>query len=328
MFIISRDLAANSQEIDRFISLAETVFLKIGLPEPIIHISRFPRDALAVIRSFKEEYPDTVTRIYAVGGDSILFDCLNAVIGLKGIELASVPWGQEPGFISSFGDGRAQLFRDLELQATSQVILTDVLQCGPVYALNVCTVGLESYAAFLSGRFSERLKNVTRHLPESLDRALHKALFFFGEMATIANSTLLNQKYDLLIDGEVYSGSYCCLNISNGPCSRENKQAAICAVPDDGLLDVVLMKSCSPARIFSMFGSYVRGRYHRYPKYITYLKAREVSISSGDPLVLQLDGEVFADTSLTVRIVPAAVSFVSAGNLPYHRRAVLAQPFL
>ncbi|MDR1083817.1 MAG: hypothetical protein LBP22_02915 [Deltaproteobacteria bacterium] len=325
IFIISQDLLKAGVDIDKFISNTEGVFLKIGLPDPYFHISRFPRDALATIRRFKDECPETIIRIYAVGGDSILFDCLNAIIDLKDTELASVPLGQYAGFIRAFGDGKNQLFRDIELQATSQVIMTDAILCGSVYALNFCTIGLESYVTYRVNKFAERFKNINCFLPPMLGRAFNRFQICLAQLTAIANSTLLNQRYEVLVDGESHSGSYSCINIANGPCSSDSKCSAVCATPDDGLLDVLLVKSCSPAKFYGMYGNYNRGRYHKYPKYIKYLKAREVSISSEDPLVMQFDGEVFVDKEIKLKIAPAAVNFVAASNLPYHRRASLGR---
>jgi hypothetical protein len=59
---------------------------------------------------------------------------------------------------------------------------------------------------------------------------------------------ILNQEYTISIDGKDLSGSYAGVNIANGPCCGGNKSAVVTAVPDDGLMDVLLFKGGSALR--------------------------------------------------------------------------------
>jgi len=63
------------------------------------HISRYPRDAIAVVHRFIASCPgDETVRIYAVGGDGILFECLNGMVDFPNAELTSVPYGNANDF--------------------------------------------------------------------------------------------------------------------------------------------------------------------------------------------------------------------------------------
>jgi diacylglycerol kinase family enzyme len=93
--------------------------------------------------------PETPVRLYAVGGDGILFDCLNGLIGLPKSELAAVPYGHtNDDFMSAFGEGIRDVFRNIPLQAAVPFIATDILHYGGDYAMNLCIVGIESAALF------------------------------------------------------------------------------------------------------------------------------------------------------------------------------------
>jgi hypothetical protein len=110
--------------------------------------SRFPRDALGIIQKeidgAKEN--DTV-RVYAIGGDEILSDCMNGVLGIPNIELAIMPYGKASDFLRTFRTGKPEKFRDIPALVTAPAIPTDVIDTGNNYALIGCAVGFTPSAA-------------------------------------------------------------------------------------------------------------------------------------------------------------------------------------
>ncbi|MDR1314513.1 MAG: hypothetical protein LBQ12_12685 [Deltaproteobacteria bacterium] len=286
-----------------------------------VHVSRFPRDAIAAIRAFASTASsDSGFRVYAVGGDGILFDCLNGIIGLPGAELGAVPYGNSNDFIRAFGEGLNGSFRDIAAQIDGVPILCDVIYAGNNYALNTCTIGLESYAIHKSTELHKQYRTLLDVLPRKISSFLYGFLYFVGGVLSINNKTLINQHYRISVDGNDYSGNYAIINIANGPCYGGDKNAAVSARPDDGRLDVLLFKSTSIFSFISKGFDYLYGKYHKYPELISYLKAKEITVRSDLPLMLQLDGEVFIDTNLTVKIVQNAVKFISVGGLPFRQR--------
>jgi diacylglycerol kinase family enzyme len=143
-FVINPKSFHNQKFLNAVISKFSIYFEETNNDDFSIHVSNFPRDAIGAIRSYtKQLNPNDTVRVYAVGGDGILFDCLNGIMGLPYAELATVPYGHTNDFVRAFGEGLQYLFRDIAVQATSRTILTDVLQCGNNYGLNLCTVGME-----------------------------------------------------------------------------------------------------------------------------------------------------------------------------------------
>jgi diacylglycerol kinase family enzyme len=67
---------------------------------------------------------------------------------------------------------------------------------------------------------------------------------------------------------------------------------------------------------------YARGRYDRFPKDFTLKRGKIISIRSKDPLMIDLDGEAFLDTNITVELVKGAVNIVAPDNLSYKQRGV------
>jgi YegS/Rv2252/BmrU family lipid kinase len=311
--------------LEAILSDIENCFEKTGRGEYSVHISRFPRDAILVIRKYyeKNSNPGSTIRVYAVGGDGILFDCLNGIIGLENAELAVIPYGNGNDFMRAFGEGKNDLFRDIALQAVSPVIPTDVIFCGGNYALNTCTIGMESYTVHRSVEWNGRYQNIRDSLPSAVGKFMYGLTFTWGGIMASMNRQVVTQHYDLQIDGRDFSGPYVTINIANGPCYGGDKCAAIAAMPDDSMLDVLLFKSVNYANIVRVGTRYIYGKYRDFPDYISYHRAAKITVSSDKPMVLQLDGEIFFDANITIEVVPAAVKVVAPEGLAYQRRASL-----
>jgi YegS/Rv2252/BmrU family lipid kinase len=293
-----------------------------GSADYSVYVSRFPRAAVGKIREYAAEAGDGVTiRVYAVGGDGILFDCLNGVVGLPNAELAVVPYGNSNDFLRAFGEGKEKLFRDIKTQTLSGAIPTDVIFCGNNYALNTCTIGMEAYTVHKAAELNARYTPRWNKFPPRVRKFMYDFMFFWGGIISSFAVKITHQNYTVLIDGEDVSGPYTTINIANGPCYGGDKNAAIAAMPDDGRIDVMLFKSTNTFHIIRVGMEYIYGKYHKFPSFISYIRASEITVRSDQPLVLQLDGEIFLDTNITIKIIPAAVRIVAAGNTPYERRA-------
>jgi diacylglycerol kinase family enzyme len=290
----------------------------------LIHISRFPRDAIAVIRKFIAKLDSGASvRIYAVGGDGILFDCLNAVAGLPNVELGVIPYGKTNDFIRAFGEGLNSEFRNIEKQLNSGHIVTDVIYAGNNYAINSCTIGMESYAVHKAVSFHKQFTPILNSLPGSLSSICYSFLYFLGGVFSINNRVIINQHYQVTIDNKDYSGNYAIINIANGPCYGGDMCSTVAAIPNDGLMDIILFKSTNIFNFISKGYDYLYGKFYKYPDLISYHRAKEIVVRSELPLVLQLDGEVFIDTNITIKIIPQHVKIISINDLQFNQRARL-----
>jgi diacylglycerol kinase family enzyme len=255
-----------------------------------------------------------------VGGDGILFDCLNGIVGLPNADLAPVPYGRTNDFVRAFGDGLEDTFRNIPLLAAAPTVPTDILHCGSNYALNLCTVGLESAAIFRSVDIQGALRTWPRFFRDS--RRVYNMIYYLGGTIVMFNKKLLTQKYNINIDGEDLSGSYASLNIANGPCYGGDKSAVVTAVPNDGLMDVLMFQASSALRGLSIILPYTKGHYARFPHDLTLKRGKIISIRSEEPLMIDMDGEAFLDTNITVELIPGAVNIAAPDGLSYKQRDV------
>jgi diacylglycerol kinase family enzyme len=285
----------------------------------LIHITEFPRDSIIVIRKYMQnQEKGTSLRVYSIGGDGTSFCCLNGIMGLADAELAVMPFGSGSGndFVRAFGEGHLAVFRNVALQAAAGTIPTDIIHCGDNYALNYCAIGIESAVVTGLQPWNRRFEKIRRRF-----NWINSLFVILGAVRVVFNKVLLNQYYSVIADGEDLSGSYSLINIANGPCYGFDKNPVITAVPDDGFLDMILLKSIAPLRAVFLIGPYLKGKYAKYPKYINWRRIKKVSINSESPLFVNMDGEAFFDSELSCEIVPHAVNIASPNGLSYQMRA-------
>jgi diacylglycerol kinase family enzyme len=313
-FVVNPRSFGSEEALNEFYASVERIVSRYA--DYRVHVSKRPREAISAIRKYMETLPASETvRIYAVGGDGILFDCLNGVMGLPNAELAVVPYGKQNDFVRSFGEGKNSYFLDLEEQVRAPTLRVDVVRSGANYSLNGGIVGIEAAANFAYIQLSH-----LDFLRKPKWGWLLNLIYTFGAFRNIFNKRLIWQKYHLVADGEDISGHYLLINAANAPCYGGDKCAVPSAVPNDGWLNLMTCKSTGKLRLLRMLVPYIHGGYKKFPKYLKCRRIRKLEISSNEPIMIDLDGEVFYDTNLTVEIVPQALKLVVPHGLRFYNR--------
>ena len=307
VFIIERRLFFNQQwKLDSLLDSIGQSFRTQENPNFSVVTSKYPRDAIEIIQ--KQLDAADIVRVYAIGGDSILYDCLNGIVGLPNMDLAIVPYGVINNFIRSFGEGKTELFRDIQSLITASVIPTDIINVGSNYAINGCAVG---FIPAVAARIREA------KFENELNRPATALLRSWITLNTVFDNEIAAGKYTITIDNNDYSGQYSLVNVVNGPYFGRKKNAPVAgAVPDDGLLDVMLFKSAGTLSTWGSVGKYSRGK---TPSNCVRVQAKKVAVHSDKPMWIQMDNEHLTDTGVTFEVVPQAVNVVAVNNLTYQR---------
>jgi diacylglycerol kinase family enzyme len=261
-----------------------------------IHVTRWKRDAVGFVRKYALA-SDEYVRVYAVGGTSTLFEVINGVIGLPNVQVANYPLGLGNSFLHCFGDRQFHLFLSLRNLVFSGTIPIDVIRCGYNYGIAFGLLGIESYACRDGDLFMEKT-------------GLGVDLCYIG--AGMYNYLWLNeiQEYSVNLDGSTLDGEYLTIFIANQPCYGIKMNPGPDARPNDGLLDLYLIKKPPKHKIPQTLYDYIHGFYRKWPEYIDHYTGRRLSISSGDIMCACIDGEIFYDTAIDFEIMPYAVDFV------------------
>lgn len=272
--------------------------------------THYPREAMGLIqKQIEEADEDEIIRVYAVGGDDVLFDCLNSITELPNMELAIAPYGDTNNFIRSFGDGKTELFKDIALLTDAPTISTDIIKAGNNCAINGCAVGLTPAVAM-------KMRDLESKLEKGLNRFARAFLFFMSNLITLFDKEITAQHYTIIIDDNDYSGNYSLINIVNGLYFSRNKAVLPGTMPDDGLLDIVLIKSVAPLLIMRAMRKYSRGKIRSHTIRV---QAKKIEIKSDKPMWIQTDSEYLQDTGINFEVVPGAVQIATVNDLTYQR---------
>jgi diacylglycerol kinase family enzyme len=316
LFILNPKSFWNMWKQTQVLNRIQSFFSTIDNNDYAIHISRFPRDAAGFIPVFAKTLPkETILRVYAIGGDGILFDCLNGVMGIENAELASIPYGRTNDFIRGFGKNEDVFFKRLALQYNAPTIPLDVIRCGDIYALSHCVIGIEAEIARSVGKIREKMQK-GNSLSQWLARKLNILLYYFSVFSVFTDNRLMRQQYELDIDGERLTGVYLGLRIFNSPYINEWHPVKN-ALPNDGLLDMIVPHRQGKRQVFRMFPLFFPGTKKTLPKYFIYKQLRKISVDSNTILRVNLDGIIFFETGIELELLPSAVRFVDATRRGY-----------
>ena len=275
-----------------------------------IYLSRYPRDAIAAVHRYISNCPnDEIVRIYAVGGDGILFECLNGMVDFPRAELTSVPYGNANDFIRSFGDKAKESFRDIRKLSTSPSRSIDIIHCGSNYALTQVIVGIVGQTVMYAN-------SLFPHFPRKwLRKNISLAYTICGVMA-ICNNEVMRQRYTVVLDGEDFSGNYCNIHVANGPCDGGTLLPSPYARPDSGYLEVIFANTSRKSDFMRSMGDYNSGRFEKH-KFFFHKRCRTLEVKSDVVMRVQIDGEGFYAQELKIVIIPGGIKFFAPEGLVF-----------
>jgi len=273
-----------------------------------VHYSHYRRNAMGIIQEEVENgNPSDVIRVYAVGGEEILFDCLNSVVYFSNTQLASVPYGETNVFLNIFGESNLKLFRYIPALVKADVLPTDIIRWGVNYALNSCCTGVNT-------AIQKRIKDIKFNSKNNKLTLFSKLSCSFKLMQAAFDKQIATREYKISIDDTDYSGRYSLIHVANGPYFDGRKTGALNAMPDDGLLDVALIKSSGPFKTLRSIKKFYRGK---KPKNCVLIQAKKIIIQSSKKMWLRLDNEYLQDTGISLNVFHHAISVITVNNLTY-----------
>jgi diacylglycerol kinase family enzyme len=278
-----------------------------------VRISRYPRDAVLVVNDYlqKAEESEETVRVYAVGGDGILFDCLNGMVKYPGHELASVPYGNANDFLRSFGEENVPLFRDIKKMSAAPTVNTDIFRCGENVAVANAAIGLESTSILETEKLARKLSkfpNLRKFIPQ---------LYLIGAVIVLCNKKMRSQHYNITLDDKDYSGEYIDINIGNSYANGVKNIPNPYAVPNDGYLHAVFVKKMPLIKCLIRVSAFVNGEFEKYPNDFFYVKFKKLHATSEDNVRICVDGEAFITSDLTMEIYPNALKIAAPKGVKY-----------
>jgi diacylglycerol kinase (ATP) len=261
-----------------------------------VYVSEWCRDSITYIQQYIADKPHETVRIHVIGGTCTLFEVINGIVGLANVEVASYPYGKANSFLKYFGAKNEKLFLSMTSQVFDATVPMDIIRCGNNYGICYGLVGIEAHTNVLG----EKL--ILKRLPGDISYTL-------AAMAMVLSGRA-GQKYFIEIDGEQIEGDFISIMVANAPCYGLNMHPAIDAHPDDGILEVYVVKNAPAMQLFTRIPGYTRGNYRNIPDLVSHYRAKKIKLSSDEVMCMSVDGEHFYGMSIEYEIIPQAVQFV------------------
>ncbi|MBR6351569.1 MAG: YegS/Rv2252/BmrU family lipid kinase [Firmicutes bacterium] len=218
-------------------------------------------------------------RFYACGGDGTLCDVVNAVAGMKNVEVAVYPCGTGNDFVRNFTE--KQNFLDFEKLIEGKAIPVDLIKHDRGYSINMLNIGVDcdvvveadkikrqkglgGSASYIAGAFKVLSRGKTYHMSYEEDGELKEEEFF---LVAIGN------------------GRYC----GGGFCS--NPDASI----NDGEMDILLIRPVRGLKMLQMLLKYRNGTHMQdksADKFIIFKRTDHFKLYPSEPVNVSIDGEV------------------------------------
>ena len=259
-----------------------------------IYVTKAPMDACQKIMAAADA--SGKLNVYACGGDGTLNECANGAANRSNVAITQYPCGTGNDFIKTFGQENVEKFRDLRALAYGTVLPIDLIDCCGRYGINICSVGIDA-----------RVGN-----------DVHK----YSNIPIIGGST----GYVVALAANVIKGVTQEFRVSTeiGTLQKEITLACACngrfygggfnpvpdALPDDGVLEYLIIDAVSRLQLAQVVGKYAKGQYRELKEIITHVRGSYMEIESDREFVVNIDGEIVRSKSIYFKVVPKGVNFI------------------
>lgn len=234
---------------------------------------------------------DGADTLVACGGDGMVHAAVQAVVGTD-TTLGVIPLGTGNDFARSLGLPRHDCLAAADVVAKGEGRRLDVARSGEKYFATVMAAGFDAAV-------NERANRM--HWPHG---DLRYTLATFSVLRRFAPLP-----YTLSLDGEHRSLDAMLLAVGNTDSYGGGLQMPAGALPDDGLLDVIVIKPVSKLELLKVFPQVRTGEHVHHPAFER-IRVRSVTLAAPG-VVAYADGERFGALPLTVECVPGAMTVLA-----------------
>ncbi len=239
-----------------------------------IRVSKQPGDCTRMAREAAAS--GSPARIYACGGDGTLNEVVNGAAGADNLAVTHFLGGSGNDFIKIFH--KPEAFEDLQaLLDDPDETMLDLIQVGEDYGVNIVSMGIDA-------RIGTQIQSLKR-LPLLTGHGAYN-------LSTVVNLLKgIHRHYRLEVEGETIDDRFTLMAVCNGRFYGGGYQPVPEAMPDDGKLELLLVKKVSILQVAGIIGKYKQGLYRQFPDLFRRISTDRVVIHCDKQEVINLDGE-------------------------------------
>ena len=264
-----------------------------------IRVSEYSGDCTRIAREYAKSGEEV--RLYACGGDGTLNEVVAGAAGYDNAAVTAYVGGSGNDFVKIFDDRDA--FRDLDRLLDAETATFDLIDCNANPAINICCVGLDSRIGAEMARF-KRLPGVSGSLAYILSTVVN---LFKG----------ISEHYIVDVDGEQIEGEMTFVCVANARYYGGGFYAVPDAEPDDGLLDILLVKRLHLWQIPGALAKYKAGRYKELGHIARHIRTDRITIRCDQDSPVNLDGEIRMAKNVQMKISDQKIRFFYPRGLKF-----------
>lgn len=266
------------------------VFENRGL-DYAVRVSKQPGDCTAMTREAAASGKEC--RVYACGGDGTLNEVVCGAAGAANVAVTHLPCGSGNDFIKNYRDPAA--FSRLEELLDPEEDLLDLIQVGEDFSLSICSIGIDA-------RIGTEIQKYKR-LPLVSGKGAYN-------LSTVVNLIKgIHRHYIVEIDGETIDDRFTLICVCNGRFYGGGYEPVPEASPEDGKLEVLLVKKVSRLQVAGIIGKYKAGRWAEFPALFRHFSTDRVRIRCDREEVVNLDGEARPGKDVEIRLSDKKLRF-------------------
>ena len=248
-------------------------------------------DAVEALELARHSVADGIEALVVCGGDGMVHLAVQALAG-TGVPLGLIPAGSGNDAARYFDLPRKDPVAAADRVIASQTRTVDLARSGPSYFLTVLAAGFDAVV-------NERANQMT--WPRGQMRY---------NLATLAElRTFEPIRYTLELDDQARQVEAMLVAVGNGPSFGGGLRITEGALLDDGLLDVVIIKTMSKPDLVRTYPKLFSGTHIHHPQYEHHRVSRVTVAAAG--ITSYADGERFGRLPLTIECVPGALTVLA-----------------
>ena len=270
-----------------------------------VYVTRGPMDAADKVR--REAQACEHLRVYACGGDGTFNECVCGAALLENTAVCPFPTGTGNDFCRMFGEEK-DLFRDLEALVDGTVHPIDAIDCNGRCSVNICSAGIDARIGTNVHKYTE--------LPLVGGAA--------GYVVSAAVEMFRGIARPMRITSGDYAGEgeYSLVCVCNGRFYGGGFNPSLDARPDDGVLDILIVKKVNIFQFATLIGKYASGHGDELTQFVTHLRGEEITIEFDGENVINLDGEAYFTDRAVMRLLPGAVNLIVPKGMEFFGKEV------
>ncbi len=262
-----------------------------------IYVTKSPMDAAAKISA--EGASGEELRVYACGGDGTFNECVCGAALMDNVAVCPFPTGTGNDFCRMFGEEK-DLFRDLNAVLDGDVRKIDLIECNGRYSANICSVGIDARIGIDVHKYSDLpiVGGATAYVISALINVFKGVT---TNMKITINDITYSEPITLacVCNGRFYGGGF-------NPCPT--------SMPDDGELDILVVKKVGILTFLALIGKYASGRADEMPHLIYHHKGDGITVEFEEENVVNVDGEAMYTKKAVMKLIPKALNLITPRN--------------